>query len=400
MRLRTFESFGLMSNGILHSYPSLQHNESCEVVVVGAGITGALVSHALMEKGYNVLLLDKRDIASGSTAATTSMLQYETDMPLYKLAGQIGEEGAVACYTAGIEAIYQLRDLVAKHGFDCGFEMKESLYIARKKEDAVWLKTEYQWRNNYNLSVKWLEATEVWSDYGIKCHGAILSQVAGSVDAYRLAHGLIAFNAGRGMKVFDQTCIDTFKFEEKGAVLITDTQHTLSCKRIVFCTGYEATTMIKEKIAGLFYTYACVSEQNAVLPEKVKKTLVWDTGDPYLYMRSTNDGRLLVGGADLKVGHHFFQQRIKERKAQHLQKQLKAVLPRVQFVEDFSWAGTFGATKDSLPYIGLSPQYKQALFALGFGGNGIVFSVQAMHIITDLLAGKENALSRWYRFGR
>ena len=57
MRLRTFESFWLVKNGILHSYPSLQKNIDTEIAVIGGGITGALTSHALVEKGYKVVLV-------------------------------------------------------------------------------------------------------------------------------------------------------------------------------------------------------------------------------------------------------------------------------------------------------------------------------------------------------
>ncbi len=112
MRLRTFESFWLLKNGILYSYPSLRKNIDAEIVVIGGGISGALTSHALMEKGYKVVLIDKRDIAMGSTAATTSMLQYEIDVPLYKLAEMIGEEGAVECCREGIKAIHNIQKLV------------------------------------------------------------------------------------------------------------------------------------------------------------------------------------------------------------------------------------------------------------------------------------------------
>ncbi len=76
------------------------------------------------------------------------------------------------------------------------------------------------------------------------------------------------------------------------------------------------------------------------------------------------------------------------------------MLPGIDFIDDFNWGGTFGTTHDGLPYIGKSPEYKNALFVLGFGGNGITFSVQAMQIIPDLLEGRENRLANYYRFGR
>lgn len=401
MRLRTQESFWLLSNGLLHSYPSLpDQHEACEMVVVGGGITGALISHALMEKGYRVLLLDKRDIANGSTAATTSMLQYEIDVPLYQLIEMIGEEAAVQCYRCGIEAIRNLGILIQRHGFNCGFEQKQSLYIAHEQKHVSWLKTEFTKRNQYGLGVKWLNAAEIKKDYGIRCYGGILSEVAASVDAYRLAHELIAFNVSRGMKVYDQTVIKEVNRHEGQHQIVTDSGGMITCKKIVYCTGYEATEHLKEKTADVFYTYACVSEQGIEIPEKLHNTLVWDTGSPYLYMRTTNDRRLLVGGEDTISGHTFFQNRIKERKSVKLQKMLVKMMPDIHFVEDFSWAGSFGTTKDGLPYIGESPEHPDSIFVLGFGGNGITFSVQGMKLVTDLLEGKSNKLAHSYRFGR
>jgi len=84
MDVRSNEPFWLVRNGIMHSYPSLRHDLECDVVIVGGGITGALMAHACKEKGYDTVLIDKREIAHGSTSATTSMLQYEIDVPLYQ----------------------------------------------------------------------------------------------------------------------------------------------------------------------------------------------------------------------------------------------------------------------------------------------------------------------------
>lgn len=401
MRLRTYESFGLLNNGIINSYPSLyDKDEKCDLIVIGGGITGALVSHALVEKGYQVILIDKRDIASGSTAATTSLLQYEVDVPLFRLAEMIGETAAVECYKAGIKAIHQLRELVEKNQFDCGFEMKQSLYIAGKQKDLPWLKKEFDIRNKYQLGVNWLEPNEIQQTYGIDSPGAICSDIAGSVDAYKLAHQLIAYNVKRGMKVFDQTEIREFNLTNKSSLLVTTTNCKVYYKKIIFCTGYESLNMLKEKIARLFYTYACVSEEDVTLPEKLKKTLVWDTGSPYFYLRYTNDNRLVIGGEDSTLNFSFFQQWIKERKSCKLRERAKQLIKGLQFIEDFSWAGKFGSTKDGLPYIGKSPDHENALFALGFGGNGITFSIQAMELITDILENKKNSLSPYYRFGR
>ncbi len=400
MRLRTYEAFWVLKNGLLHSYPSLRENIETEILVVGAGITGALTSHALMEAGYRVTLVDRRDVGQGSTSATTSMLQYEIDEQLQDLAEMIGEDAAVTCYKAGIEAIKNLEKLVKETGIDCGFEPKKSLYISHSKKAAENLKKEFEIRNKHKLGVSWLEADEVKRTYGLKCFGAILSETAASVDAYKMAHELIAFNVKRGMVVYDQTQPDKYNLDDEQPNIITDCGCKISFKTVVFCNGFESTDMLKEDIAKLFYTYASVSERDIDIPEALRHTLVWDTNDPYIYMRTTDDNRLLIGGEDSSNNISFFQQKRKETKAEKLQETLKDILPEVDFINDFDWAGTFGTSKDGLPYIGKSPEYENALFVLGFGGNGITFSAQAMQIIPDLLQGKPNELAEYYRFGR
>lgn len=400
MRLRTFESFWLIKNGMLYSYPMLQENITVSIVVVGGGITGALISDALVEKGYDVLLLDKRDIAQGSTSATTSMLQYEVDVPLCKLTKLIGEEAAVSCYREGIRSIQNLADLITKRRIDCGLSFKKSLYIAHSKRAARDHYIEYKIRDKYKLGVQWLEGGEVKEKFDMQCYGAILSDSAASVDAYRLAHELIHDNMMRGMKVVDQTTISKFDFKTGRVVIKTEAGYRIKCDKVIFCTGFESTDMLKEKLADLFYTYACISEEHIVLNENLKNTLVWDTANPYFYMRTTDDGRLLLGGEDSAHRISLLLQKRKERKTAKLMDKLRKVMPGVKFIEDYSWAGVFGSTKDGLPYIGKSPEYQNAFFVLGFGGNGITFSVQGRDIVVDLLNGRANELAQYYRFGR
>lgn len=154
MRLRTQESFWLLKNGLLFSYPSLQNSIKTQVVVVGAGITGALITHALLDCRYEVILIEKRDVGFGSTAATTAMLQYEIDVPLFKLAKAIGEENAVLCYKEGISAIYKLNKLIKEHKIECGFKLRQSLYFSHNANFAEWLYKEFKIREKHNFGVK------------------------------------------------------------------------------------------------------------------------------------------------------------------------------------------------------------------------------------------------------
>ena len=100
MDLKSNEPFWLIKNGIINSYPSLHEDIECDVLIIGGGITGSLLAHQAIEDGYDTVLLDKREIANGSSSATTSMLQYEIDIPLYQLIELIGKDNAVRSYQA------------------------------------------------------------------------------------------------------------------------------------------------------------------------------------------------------------------------------------------------------------------------------------------------------------
>src|SRR5690606_35440260 len=100
MDLKSNEPFWLIKNGLLATYPSLQDDVACDVLIVGGGITGTLIAHQCIQDGYNTLLIDKREICNGSTSATTSMLLYKIDVPLHDLSELIGKDGAVASYRA------------------------------------------------------------------------------------------------------------------------------------------------------------------------------------------------------------------------------------------------------------------------------------------------------------
>ena len=67
---------------------------------------------------------------------------------------------------------------------------------------------------------------------------------------------------------------------------------------------------------------------------------------------------------------------------------------------DFSWGGTFGETKDGLPYIGEHPDFPSAYFVLGFGGNGITFSVIGMEMVSKFLQKQPHELSEYFKFRR
>jgi|SRR5690554_73523 len=401
MDLTSNEPFWLIKNGLLNSFPSLVSDIKTEILIVGGGITGALMAHKCMEEGYKTTLIDRREIANGSTSATTSMLQYEIDVPLYKLNDMIGKVGAEANYWAGHEAINDLQAIVKEIKSDCGFKMKESLYYAAYKKDVRDLEKEFEARKVCGLPVQWLTAENIEQKYHLNStFGGILSTQGASIDAFKLTHDLLAYNAKRGLKVYDKTNVKTTSEAKNKVILTTEYKNTITANKVVYCNGYESAEIIKDDFVKLLSTFVMISECNEDDQSHLNDTLFWNTAEPYLYMRTTDDNRLLVGGEDEDFIDPDKRDALINTKTKKLQKQLNTILPNYSFRPDFAWAGTFGETKDGLPYIGEHPNFINSYFLLGFGGNGITFSMIGTSVIGAMLKNEIHPLAEFYRFRR
>lgn len=401
MDLKSNEPFWLVKNGIISSYPSLKNDENCDVLIIGGGITGSLIAHQMIKDGYKTMLIDKREIANGSTSATTSMLQYEIDVPLYELAEMIGEKGAAESYKACSKSIDDLEKISEEIKSTAGFQRKKSLYFASKKKDVSWLKKEFVARKSAGFKVKWLEPEEIQKKYGFeKTYGGILSVQGASLDAFIFAHELLKYNAAKGLKIYDKTEMKSVKYHSDFNEVFTAENIRIRTKKIIYCIGYESKNLIKEDFVQLKSTFATVSEIDPVKLKNLDKTLFWNTDKPYLYMRTTDDNRLLIGGGDEDFQDPGKRDELIGKKEKEILKNLHKVLPDYKFYTDFSWAGTFGETKDGLPYIGEHKKFKNSYFVLGFGGNGITFSVTGMEMASEFMKSKKHPLTKYFKFGR
>ncbi len=401
MDLKSNEPFWLIKNGLINSYPSLKTDEECEVLIIGGGITGSLLAHQMVKDGYKTILIDKREICNGSTSATTSMLQYEIDVPLNELIGQIGKEGAVASYKACAKSIEELGNICSEINSNAGFTEKTSLYFASKKKDVEWLKKEFEARREAGFKVKWLGAADIEEMFDMQnTFGGILSEEGASVDAFCLAHEILEFNSGKGLQVFDKTEMKSVKYFKDHSIITTTAGQKIKAQKLIYCIGYESQNLIKEDFVELKSTFAVVSEIDTNHIENLSKTLFWNTDEPYIYMRTTDDGRLLIGGGDEDFRNPEKRDKMLDKKEQEILKTLKKIKPDYDFYTDFTWAGTFGETKDGLPYIGEHKDFKNSYFVLGFGGNGITFSVTGMEMASAFMKNEKHLLTEFFRFGR
>ena len=128
MDLKSGYPYWAINSGLMQAFAPLQQDLRCEVLVIGGGITGALVADALQAHGHEVAVVEQRDIGWGSTAASTALLQYEIDTPLGELATRIGLEQALLAYRSCADAIAQLQQVAAPLR-DVGFQRLSLIHI-------------------------------------------------------------------------------------------------------------------------------------------------------------------------------------------------------------------------------------------------------------------------------
>ena len=399
MNIRTNEPFWLIKNGLTQSYPSLSGDISTEHLIMGGGITGALIAYQLINEGKEVVMVDRRDVCSGSTAASTAMLQYEIDTPLHELIELRGLTCAVSSYQDCEKAIFDLKKIVDTIKSDCQFEFKKSVYFCTSKKQLEFLQKEFNARKEHGFKVTWLDKEEL-KKLGLQAYAAIESESGAVMDAYKLANDLLKYCSEKGLKIFDRTEIKEIINKEEKLVAVTDGNFKIESSHIIHCSGYESIETLDEKVVNLKSTYALASEAFETLPEAFRNHIYWNTDSPYLYFRSSGDGRIIMGGGDENFKNPKARDILLSKKEKSLSEAFSKCFPDIEFKLDYSWAGTFGETQDGLPYYGKPKLNENQHYVLGFGGNGITFSVMGMEAVLHSINNTPHPFLDYYRFNR
>lgn len=401
MDLKSGYPFWSVKNGLMHAFPPLQQDLHCDVAVIGGGITGALIANELARHGHDVAVIEQRDIAWGSSAASTALLQYEIDTHMTDLARQYSEADAVLAYKACAEAIPMLHSLASEIR-DVDFARNQSLYYASKQRHYRALQDEFALRAKHGFDMEWLEPGPLRERYGIEAPCAILSRLAARIDPYRMAYRLLIRMQKQGAHVFDRTVIDRIETTPRGVTLKTTSDHGIHARHVVLAAGYATQQWLKKSVAKNRSSYAFITEpiDDAALGP-LKHTMVWESARPYLYMRTTGDGRLLVGGEDDAVDIAARRDARVGKKTNTLLKQVSTLFPHLPLQPAFAWAGTFAETEDGLPFFGPHPQHGPRVhFAMAYGGNGITYSMLGAGLLRALIEKRKHPLAELFSFQR
>ncbi len=356
-----------------------------DCVVIGAGISGALTADALSAVGLSVAIVDRRGPVAGSTPASTALLQYEIDTPLSLLARRIGRTRAERLWRRSRLALDALRERARHLRISADLVNRDSLYLQGDVLDAEGLQREAYARRRAGLEVSFLDAAQVRHRFGIARRAALLSYDNLAANPRRLASGFLAAALARGATLHAPQEVTHV---EPGATvrLHMANGRMLRSRSLVFATGYELPRAVPSKGHRIVSTWAL-----ATYPQRGRlwegEAFLWEAADPYLYARVGPGRRIICGGEDEDFADEAQRDALLPAKIQTIRRKLARLLPDVDTRPEFTWTGSFGASTTGTPTIGPVPRMRNCYAVLGYGGNGITFSMLAAQVLRAQICG-------------
>jgi glycine/D-amino acid oxidase-like deaminating enzyme/nitrite reductase/ring-hydroxylating ferredoxin subunit len=370
---------------------ALQEDLTVDVCIVGAGITGLTAARILKRSGMTVAVVEALSIGGGETGHTTAHLATHHDLYYGDTISKFGEDEARMILESRRAAITQIEELITDDGISCGYERVPAYLYGEDSSSARELQRELEACQRIGMHAEWVETMPV--SYPIT--GAIRFPNQAQFHPLEYLRGIAERVTGNGSYLFEHTRVTNV---DSGSPCRVHTPNgTITCKHVIYATNapINATGLLITKVAA-YRTYAMAFR---IDPASAPLALLWDTGDPYHYVRTHRAGDvtfLIVGGEDHKVGTH-------ENEAPMAPNDENAAWARIEgwtrgrFVVGeiaAKWSGQVLEPADGLPYIG---KYDDHVWvATGFSGDGMTNGTMAAMLLSQEILGEKTALAKIY----
>jgi glycine/D-amino acid oxidase-like deaminating enzyme len=259
------------------------------------------------------------------------------------------------------------------------------------------LRLEGELRRAAGIETAFLDRGALRARFGIDHSAALLGPGNLTINPRAVTARLLIRALKLGARIHSPAEIAHLKRGRSALTATTKEGRRIRCKHIVFASGYEFPKLVPLTGHHIKTTWAFAT---APQPRKLwpEQCLIWEASSPYLYARTTPDGRVLCGGEDEDWSEGVQQGPVMERKVARLQAKIGKLFPKLDTEAAFAWTASFGESATGLPTIGEIPGRRHCWAALGYGGNGITYSRIAAEIIRSALTGEPDCDADLYGF--
>lgn len=367
-------------------------------------MSGILCGHELASKGIRAAVVERETVAGGSSTANTGLIQFSNDIMLCELAELIGEQKAVLFYEACKDAVNQLASLAARLPNKGGLIRRSSLYLASSEHELPKLRTEYEMLQKHGFDVEWWTQHDIETHFPFSRSGAIVTHGDAELNPYLFITELAEDAVLKGLDLFEHSDVISHSANTNDSmhILTTSDGGSIIAAHVVFAVGYEPEELRCQLIkSDLNRSFAIVSApQSASIDVWHERMMIWETARPYIYMRTTPDNRVIIGGLDEEPPAPIEGSNARSKRDSKLYNLLEKMFPTLSAPIEYEWSATFGESCDGLPFIGRDPAHTNVYYCLGYGGNGTVYSVIASQLLYESIQGRTSTLADILRLDR
>ncbi len=371
-----------------------------DVVVVGSGYTGlSCAIHLAKEHGIKATVLEANTVAWGCSTRNGGQAQISSGrLKRSDWIKRWGVDVARKMHAEIGEAFDLFRDLIGSGEFDCEPQDGGHFYLAHKPGAIPKLKAESDLLNEvFGYGCRMMSQDEVRETVvnDQEAFGALHEPDGICIHAAKLAFGYLNLARKLGAKVHPASPVMGWKIVN-GVHHLTTPGGTVRARAVALATAGYTPPGLSNRTKNRLMPILSNSVVTRHLTDEEKEACGFKVGSPLTdtrtlrhYYRYLPDGRLQMGsrsainGKDAENPAHLAL----------LMEGMARKFPALKGIDlDYSWWGWVDVSHDMMPRI-FQPDPKETIYyAMGYGGNGVMYSAQAGKRMAQMVAGKAQGL--------
>lgn len=364
-------------------YNYLSQDIETDVLIIGGGATGSICGYYFSKENIPTVIIEKNRTGHCSTSATTALLQYELDSSFAQLIPILGKENIAKAYKLDTFALKEINKIISEYGNDCEYYERDTLFYSNDKLDKKIIEEEFNLRKEYDFDVELITSESSPYTFPLK-YGVLAKNGGAEIDPYKFTRQLLNISSNKEVKIYENTEARKINYFDDYIEVETSFGYKIKCKKLIAATGYNTDLFTSKNFATKYTTFNIVTNPLDEEPWN-NKVLIRNTSDPYNYLRSTPDNRIIIGGADINFSDINNEQLCKKQYSL-LEDKLRSMFPSKKNIEiEYKYCGCFASTQDNLGFIGPSKKTNKNLwYCLGYGANGILFAMLGAFMLSKL----------------